>query len=185
MTDPGGRLGPYVDGGMPDTRNLTLFFAKCTTDDLLIFCTDGVHDNFDPPSIGIDPEELAPDFKGMTWDQASEANRVLAESVRATFVEARIEALIGEQLEQRQRAASVDPSLPPPPPTPLVICNHILDYCSRTTSRSREFMESNPQKKLPKDFKLYPGKMDHTTCIVVRVAYPVGVEDDEVVQPAS
>ena len=32
-----------------------------------------------------------------------------------------------------------------------------------------KFMVDNPGKKLPKDYKEFPGKMDHTTCLATRV----------------
>lgn len=35
-------------------------------------------------------------------------------------------------------------------------------------------MEQNPKLKLPPDFKLYPGKLDHATC----VSFAVGANDD-------
>lgn len=30
-------------------------------------------------------------------------------------------------------------------------------------------MEQNPKDKLPLDYKAYPGKMDHATCVVIKV----------------
>jgi hypothetical protein len=32
-------------------------------------------------------------------------------------------------------------------------------------------MEKNPNAVEPKDYKEYPGKMDHATCIAVKVGY--------------
>jgi len=45
----------------------------------------------------------------------------------------------------------------------------MVQHCIETTSHSREFMEANPDKAEPKDYKEFPGKMDHTTCISVIV----------------
>lgn len=39
--DPGGRLGPYLEGGVPDLRNLSLYFCPCDENDLLILVSDG------------------------------------------------------------------------------------------------------------------------------------------------
>mmetsp|Transcript_34720 Transcript_34720/g.54156 ORF Transcript_34720/g.54156 Transcript_34720/m.54156 type:complete len:277 (-) Transcript_34720:37-867(-) len=44
--------------------------------------------------------------------------------------------------------------------------SQIMDHCESTTYSSRDFMESNPSKELPNDYKLYPGKMDHTTLVI-------------------
>jgi len=99
-SDPGGRLGPYVGNGQPDLRNLSLYFEICQPDDIVIMCTDGVHDNLDPAMLGIDPEEVLPDFAGMTWDQACEFNHELGSVTRSVFSEKRLELLIGKQLEK-------------------------------------------------------------------------------------
>ena len=58
--------------------------------------------------------------------------------------------------------------------TPGNVVSKIMDHCSKITLSSRDFMEKNPGKRLPKDFKKYPGKMDHTTCTVFRVGYTSG-----------
>lgn len=44
--DPGGRLGPYLEGGAPDLRNLKLYFIPCCESDLLIIVSDGVRYNY-------------------------------------------------------------------------------------------------------------------------------------------
>jgi hypothetical protein len=44
--DPGGRLGPTLEGGAPDLRNLKLYCVFCEEGDLIIAASDGVHDNF-------------------------------------------------------------------------------------------------------------------------------------------
>ena len=41
--DCGGRLGPYVDDGDPDLRNLRLNFAPCSPDDVVFVMTVGVY----------------------------------------------------------------------------------------------------------------------------------------------
>jgi serine/threonine protein phosphatase PrpC len=39
----GGRLGPYLNGGTPDFRNLQLYMHPCEADDFIIVVSDGVH----------------------------------------------------------------------------------------------------------------------------------------------
>lgn len=154
---------------MPDTRNLSLFFNKCRENDFMIYCTDGVHDNLDAESLGVDPGEFTKDFDGMTWSQAEAADKSLAEEIKSAFYEARLEMLLNDQYvkEARERVGSQD--FVPSQLTPKDIVNLVLDYCVRVTTSSRDFMENNPGLKLPSDYKLYPGKMDHTTCVAVRV----------------
>ena len=43
--DPGGRLGPYMEGGGPDLRNLRLYFLRCCQGDIITVVSDGIHDN--------------------------------------------------------------------------------------------------------------------------------------------
>ena len=191
-TDPGGRLGPYLDGGLPDTRNLALFFARGGEDDVLVFCSDGVHDNLDPQSLGVAPGELAPAFAGLGWDAACARDRDLSARVKERFAGERLAALVGRQtdrmrtLDSADADADADDATPrtaagtaPPSSSfrrsrhrlaPADICREVTDFCARITTSSRAFMESNPKGKLPKDFKRYPGKMDHTTCVAVHLS---------------
>src|SRR5690606_18103380 len=52
VRDPGGRLGPHLKGGAPDTRNLQLFWEACDDEDIIILMSDGIHDNLDPELLG-------------------------------------------------------------------------------------------------------------------------------------
>ena len=45
----------------------------------------------------------------------------------------------------------------------------ILDHCIGSTAASRVAMEESDGTPLAADYKLYPGKMDHTTCACIRV----------------
>lgn len=39
----GGRIGPYLEGGTPDLRNIDLYFTMCDEGDFIIILSDGVH----------------------------------------------------------------------------------------------------------------------------------------------
>jgi hypothetical protein len=45
-----------------------------------------------------------------------------------------------------------------------------MKHCLHITSRGREWMEQNPKEKLPADYEKYPGKMDHCTGVVLKIA---------------
>jgi hypothetical protein len=45
VRDPGGRLGPTLEGGAPDLRNLRLYNYFCDENDIVVIVSDGVHDN--------------------------------------------------------------------------------------------------------------------------------------------
>ena len=180
-TDPGGRLGPYVDGGQPDTRNLSLFFERCRDGDVLVLCSDGVHDNLDPSSLGVDPGALAPAFAGLGWDDACARDYALAARVKREFAAQRLADLINGRgacfttdfgLVDTSAAADSAPAPADSAPVLETVCRDVTDYCMRVTHSSRDFMENNTRDKLPKDYKRFPGKMDHTTCVCVRVHLP-------------
>lgn len=178
-SDPGGRLGPYTAEGLPDTRNLRLHYATCHTNDLLIFCSDGVHDNLDCASLGITPGTLADELDGMTWPEAARANRSATEKVRAAFYDARLDTLINEQYVREGPRPSLESpgasssSAAKAAPTPADIADYIIEYCLRTTYPSRKYLETHPGLPLPQgDYRHYPGKMDHATVVVIRVDTP-------------
>lgn len=43
VSDPGGRIGPYLNGGTPDLRNLDLYLQPCAVGDVILCVSDGVH----------------------------------------------------------------------------------------------------------------------------------------------
>ena len=194
-TDPGGRLGPYVDGGQPDTRNLSLFFERCREGDVLVLCSDGVHDNLDPSSLGVDPGALAPAFAGLGWDEACQRDYALAARVKRDFAAQRLADLInGKGACFTTEFGLVDTSAAPDAaaaaasdggagPVLETVCRDVTDYCMRVTHSSRDFMENNTRDKLPKDYKRFPGKMDHTTCVCVRVRFPSSSSSSETTAP--
>mmetsp|Transcript_7514 Transcript_7514/g.10389 ORF Transcript_7514/g.10389 Transcript_7514/m.10389 type:complete len:377 (+) Transcript_7514:1049-2179(+) len=153
--DPGGRLGPYVDGSAADLRNLSLYLTICKTGDYIIFSSDGVGDNFDPQHMGIEPSSLK-DLTGVSnWndlDTIKDSNLYAkAELAKQKFA-----------FDYMNNLISASGSL-----TALSVSQKLMEHCVNLTRSSRDFMENNPDKKLPHDYKVYPGKMDHTTCCVV------------------
>lgn len=44
--DPGGRIGPHLNDGSPDLRNLSVYYCDCEENDVIALLSDGVHDNF-------------------------------------------------------------------------------------------------------------------------------------------
>jgi len=49
-------LGPW--GESPDLRNRGCYYCPCSTGDIIIVVTDGIHDNLDPENLGISPKDL-------------------------------------------------------------------------------------------------------------------------------
>ncbi|KAH3758579.1 ABC transporter, ATP-binding protein [Pelomyxa schiedti] len=156
-SDPGGRLGPYLNGLRPDTRNLTLTHFDLQPGDYLIIVSDGVHDNLDAPSLGKTPGAVSAELSSYsTWADAYKANPTLTEKIKSDFM---CEHLKQELLKNCGEGL----------PTPGKVVDGIMKYCVSTTGPSREFMEQNPHKKLVCDYTLYPGKLDHTSCLCICV----------------
>jgi hypothetical protein len=44
----------------------------------------------------------------------------------------------------------------------------LLGCCVAVTQASREWHEAGSTGKLPEDYKRFPGKMDHSTCVCVQ-----------------
>jgi len=155
--DSGGRLGPAFDfetddvRELADLRNLTLFSMPCDDGDVLILVTDGVHDNLDPQHLGKLPKDMP---KSMNLEPVSDWSRVdqtKAEQAKNVFRIAFLEKHVEGATDS------------------LDLCNRLVEHCLKTTSASRRFMMENAGRKVPEDYRSFPGKMDHTTCVCVRV----------------
>jgi len=53
--------------------------------------------------------------------------------------------------------------------TPRLVTQVLLKHASENTQSSRDFLIHNPLSRLPTNYKVFPGKMDHTTCLCFRV----------------
>eukprot|EP01130_Rhizamoeba_saxonica_P018218 TRINITY_DN9045_c0_g1_i1.p1 TRINITY_DN9045_c0_g1~~TRINITY_DN9045_c0_g1_i1.p1 ORF type:complete len:1308 (+),score=321.61 TRINITY_DN9045_c0_g1_i1:4304-8227(+) len=189
--DSGGRIGPYKDGD-PDLRNLNGFFRYLEEGDYVMVVSDGVYDNFDPQHLGISPSQFGIEYEN--WVDIMEAEdpdeEVLTKvgKVKETFsLDLLHDIAIGrkprylsddyqfsgcdlsssgkrkrkkrKRLKKEHLFTNIQPS---------VMVDRIIEYCLETTRNTREFMENNPNLGQPKDYKEYPGKMDHTTCVIAK-----------------
>ena len=110
--------------------------------------SDGIHDNLHPQSLDISPKELK--LRYNTWEEASK--EISVEEIASRFRVKFLQYMLGERSY-----------------TPLNILDCSIKLSEDATYTSREFMETQPGKRLPKDYRLYPGKMDHTTGLIFRV----------------
>eukprot|EP01089_Gocevia_fonbrunei_P000235 TRINITY_DN1023_c0_g2_i2.p1 TRINITY_DN1023_c0_g2~~TRINITY_DN1023_c0_g2_i2.p1 ORF type:complete len:498 (+),score=74.96 TRINITY_DN1023_c0_g2_i2:373-1866(+) len=151
--DPGGRLGPQSENGAADLRNLALYFVPCHADDLIILVSDGVHDNLDPQTLGIPPSDVGMAFDN--WVDAEKADALKTDEIKNHFRAQFMRALI-------KSGGGTFPTLMPENVTGILV-----DHSTQLTMSSRKFMETYPNKRLPDDYVLYPGKMDHSTCVTL------------------
>lgn len=121
----------------------------------------------DPQHLGKTPKELAINLKDDDWNELEkQKNSPIyeeAEKIKSMFSMKFLSAMIGGTKSTNQQTKT----------SCSLIVNKLTNHCLQVTQESRKFMENNPQKKLPKDYKLYPGKMDHSTVL----AFKVGLED--------
>mmetsp|Transcript_3052 Transcript_3052/g.4142 ORF Transcript_3052/g.4142 Transcript_3052/m.4142 type:complete len:733 (-) Transcript_3052:739-2937(-) len=164
MRDPGGRLGPYVEKGEPDLRNLNAGFALCSDNDIIIIVSDGVHDNIDPEVMGLLPSQvgmtnLATDAWSAVEDKKAE------ERIRAEFSLRFLENLIEQALSEQEKMSLNNQNTKS---NVVSIVEKLTSHSYDLTKKGREFMEKY-EKRLPDDHVAYPGKMDHCTAVALRV----------------
>lgn len=157
--DPGGRIGRLsLDNGDPDLRNLSLYFTPCVQGDFVFLMSDGIHDNFDPEMLGVDPAAL-----GLICTEWANAPPAHVEAAKTTFME----SLIGRVLAKARCS------------TPRQACRALLEHAASVSKTSRVFMESDQNRRLPTDYTLYPGKMDHSSVIAAIIGERLADERDE------
>jgi len=156
--DPGGRLGPQTRNGGPDLRNLDVYSVPCQIGDIIILCTDGVHDNLDPQILGKNPASIG--LAGSeTWEEVSSDIGVDAKNKYMNKLLTDMILLDGNEIN------------------PSVIAKKIVRYCRDVTGASRQWMEQNPNSVQQADYEQYPGKLDHATAVAVLVGkYSSGAE---------
>lgn len=152
--DPGGRLGPH-NGHFADTRNFDICAIPVASGDILCLSSDGVTDNLDPQNLGLSPADLRPDkyMPSQDWGTLplAEAQALIDQHICAS----------AKKLAE-ERAGDL-------PVTPDIMVNALIDHALQVTDSSRQFMLDHPNLPLPKDYRAFPGKMDHTTIIAFRL----------------
>lgn len=147
--DPGGRIGPYLESGQPDFRNLRIRTTEVEEGDIVIVASDGVTDNFDARQLGMTPKEVAQECGLVTESDSFQEPPTPEEmSLLSRF------SLSGMQ----SRLAGADHR------DPASICGSLVAHAFEVTAKIRKFAAENPTKKLPQSMREFPGFMDHTTC---------------------
>lgn len=143
----GGHLGPKSGPNetqlSPDLGNFTIHVTPCSKGDMLVLVSDGVHDNLDPETLNLDPLQAGLDYT--TW-----ADVPLDEKIRAKDIYRA--DIIAQHVDNTR--------------SPSEIAVNMLKWVRKVTENKRLFMETNPGKEEPAEL---PGKMDHTTVVVVSV----------------
>jgi len=149
-SDPGGRLGPYDEYGQPDLRNIDCCVIEVQEGDLIFILSDGVHDNLDPETLGKSPSDV-----GLTipdWEDGFCEEIHLA---KIRFAEEFVAKMICEGIEEEEVVSSEH------------VVQILVEHAKKTTETARDWLEEN-DRRLPKDYQRFPGKMDHTSCVCFR-----------------
>lgn len=166
--DCGGRLGPAGKDGSPDLRNFRIDYIPCSTDDIIILLSDGVHDNLEPLHLGFDPKDVG--LPDASWETVDPLTRT---STAIVYGEKLLYHMIVHDKPITEPFVKPEDVLPSSSAvfevTPSRISQVLIDHCVRTNLNAVTFMVENPGKRLPRDYKLFPGKMDHTTCLASRI----------------
>jgi serine/threonine protein phosphatase PrpC len=172
--DPGGRIGPYLDGN-PDTRNLLLSTIPIFPGDTIVLVSDGVHDNLDPETLGLPLSKsikrnvsLAQKLLKLDVDEVTQKINIPPDYETNKAWEA-ITIEQSELLKTEYREHLVGEFFASGASAPSQLLAALFEHCTKSTKASREFMELDPSKVHPPDYEQYPGKMDHTTGVIYRV----------------
>eukprot|EP01091_Cochliopodium_minus_P017988 TRINITY_DN7201_c0_g1_i1.p1 TRINITY_DN7201_c0_g1~~TRINITY_DN7201_c0_g1_i1.p1 ORF type:complete len:1068 (-),score=372.72 TRINITY_DN7201_c0_g1_i1:14-3217(-) len=157
--DPGGRIGPYVKEGLPDMRNLKVDYCTLKQGEYLMLVSDGVSDNFDPEQLGYSPSEIG--IKDVQDDNWKMVDKLVAIEAKAKWSNHKMEEVLNKATFPFMSKNLIAPS--------KVLSHAIVRHCTDSTYNGRNWMENNPTLPLPIDYKNYPGKMDHTSVVVMRL----------------
>jgi len=127
---------------------LRLYCYLVDEGDIITVVSDGVHDNLDPKLLGRTPKEVGLDIE---WDAINKDTPVEVDEKIGLWTHNFMNSLLKKPIN----------------------CNSIqrvlLEHSVKTTVSTRQFFQDCPGKKLPNDYALYPGKMDHTTCLAFKI----------------
>ncbi len=144
--DPGGRIGPCDNAGLPDLRNMLFGKCLCGYGDMVLIMSDGVADNFDPEVQGLLPSDCGfEDAK--SWKDVTDPSQL-----KRWWCCLEMRRVVGSSKDVNDVAQS------------------LISYCKNLTLSSRTFLEGSSGQKLPSNYKDFPGKVDHATCLCFTIS---------------
>ena len=130
--------------------------VPCYEGDIIFVCTDGVHDNFDPQMNGLIPKDLKlPQYS--TWNDIPHEE---GNAVKSEWRTEKLQILLKTTLGEFAPGCDIDLKL---------FSDTLVKHCEAMNQPAQKFMIENPGKRLPSDYQLFPGKMDHTTIVTIKV----------------
>ncbi|PRP88933.1 hypothetical protein PROFUN_00401 [Planoprotostelium fungivorum] len=145
VRDPGGSIGSDI----PDLRNLVIHTVLCDEGDLIVLLSDGVHDNLTPKSAGLHPSDVNIQALDDDWQN------VASDEFISSYMEQKLMSIVDPTHDR---------------PLDVNGCTRGLVEFSRDLTRELSELYGRPGRFDPKyDWRRYPGKVDHTTCLTFRV----------------
>ena len=133
----GGRIGPSL-GNNPDLRNMQIIFQKVEVGDLIMVCSDGIHDNFDPQFIGLTPHDVDQSLpEETTWKSLKQEVFI---KMKNNFICEKMKNFLSSSNNLEE------------------ISGKIIEQCFETTKNSRKWLNENKTGILPSIYTEYPGK---------------------------
>eukprot|EP01097_Dermamoeba_algensis_P002086 TRINITY_DN1833_c0_g1_i9.p1 TRINITY_DN1833_c0_g1~~TRINITY_DN1833_c0_g1_i9.p1 ORF type:complete len:458 (+),score=77.54 TRINITY_DN1833_c0_g1_i9:513-1886(+) len=138
----------YRSGALGNTfHEAFLTFQRISHGDALFLATDGCHLNFDPEYLGKLPNEL-----GLRTSQKwSELDTDVVFELKMRYTTSILEKLTFNSID------------------PFYLTSQVVKHLKEVTSKTRTEIENNPQIRLPKDLRLYPGYLSTAVCLFLIV----------------
>ena len=146
--DPGGRIGfQKRPSRLIDMRNNIIFHQIMNWDDMIMVCSDGVHDNLEPKTRGYRPVEVKPELGDIKWfklkaPQIEEMNKEFS----LKFIK-----------EMAEHSVSVHQ-----------LHQIIMDAVVGVVTDRKQYMADHPDENVP---DVLTGKLDHATLLLCRPTY--------------
>lgn len=146
-TDPGGRIGEEVDA-----RNYFHSLTMLNPGDSVIVCSDGIHDNLDPETLGLTPRDVNSALDTDHWDDNNPAHQ----AERNTFMRTKLQQVLKEYKTEKGIHG---------PLSSEQINEALNSFVQRTTLMHKIWMIEHPTERVPEGHELI-GKLDHAGMIV-------------------
>ncbi|GAB1218748.1 hypothetical protein ENUP19_0003G0035 [Entamoeba nuttalli] len=145
--DPGGRIGIQGTNKRMDIRNAMVYHKILKWNDIIMVCSDGIHDNLEPQTRGFSPNEIQPELGDIKWfklkkEQIEEINR----NYSLKFIS-----------EVASHAVSVHQ-----------FHKMMMDAIIGVIVDRKKYMEDHPNNAVP---NVFSGKLDHATLLLARPTF--------------
>lgn len=146
--DPGGRIGfQKRPSRLIDMRNSVIFHKEMKWDDMIMVCSDGVHDNLEPKTRGYKPVEVDPNLGDIKWFKLK-PNQI--EEMNKDFSLKLISEIASHSVSVHQ------------------FHKIMMDAVVGVLGDRKKFMQDHPDEAVP---EVFSGKLDHATLLICRPTF--------------